>query len=212
MTAEAQRISTRPSGAQPKRKLRNFLLEPRFQLKYTAMVVGVTVAVAAVLGHEAYEYSRGQTQLLNINKMAAEVEKGGDLDEQFVADLEGYARQADRKVLMAILGGILALAVALGLTGIVITHRLVGPAFRLKQLLTTIGAGNLKVDVRLRKGDELQDVFDALREMVERLREEQRQEIAQLEEGLAKAREAGVSDDAMASIREVRDTMRRALD
>ena len=65
MTAEAQSLS--PSGrAHPPRKLRNFLLEPKFQLKYTGMVVGVTLVVAAVLGFQAYEYSTGQTQLRTV--------------------------------------------------------------------------------------------------------------------------------------------------
>ena len=102
MTAEAQPLSN-PSRSHPPRKLRNYLLQPKFQLKYTSMVVGVTVVVAAVLGFQAYSYSTGQTELLNIERMEA---KGGAVDERFIADLDNYAREADRKVLLAVLGGI----------------------------------------------------------------------------------------------------------
>jgi hypothetical protein len=49
MTAQAQPVSQSPRSTHPPRKLRNFLLEPKFQLKYTGMVVGVTLVVAAVL-------------------------------------------------------------------------------------------------------------------------------------------------------------------
>src|ERR1044071_4023746 len=105
MTVEAQPMtSSSPSGrTHPPRKLRNYLLEPRFQLKYTCMVVGVTVVVASVLGWFAYQYSTGQTELLNIERME---KQGSAADQQFISDLQRYAHDADRKVLFAILGGI----------------------------------------------------------------------------------------------------------
>lgn len=39
-----------PAAAPPKRQLRNFLLDSRFQLKFTGYVVAVALAVAALLG------------------------------------------------------------------------------------------------------------------------------------------------------------------
>src|SRR5262245_57963100 len=161
MTAEVQSQSLSPQSgrAHPPRKLRNYLLEPRFQLKYTGMVVGVTLLVGGVLGYQAYQYSTGQTELLNIERMDAVVGKGSAPDEQFIADLERYARDADRKVAFAVLGGIGVLALALAFTGIVVTHRLVGPAYRLRQLLRQVSEGRLRPAGKLRKHDELQDVF-----------------------------------------------------
>src|SRR5262245_18273495 len=106
MSAEAQRVSY-GSGPQPKRRWRNYLLVPSFQLKYTAMVVGVTVIVASVLGLLAYDYSTGQTQMLTINKIEA---KGSSIDEGFIRDLERYSEEADRKVALRIMGGVFLLA------------------------------------------------------------------------------------------------------
>jgi len=147
MTAEAQQLS-QSGRAHPQRRLRNYLLQPKFQLKYTSMVVGVTVVVAAVLGFQAYTYSTGQTQLLNIERMER---KGGEIDERFIADMERYARAEDRKVMFGVLGGIAVLALALGITGIVVTHRMVGPAFRLKNALRKVSSGRLQLDGALRK-------------------------------------------------------------
>src|SRR5688572_19748485 len=186
MTAEAQQLS-HSARAHPPRRLRNYLLQPKFQLKYTSMVVGVTVVVAAVLGYHAYRYSTGQTEMLNIERMER---KGGEIDEQFIADLDRYARAEDRRVLLAILGGIAVLALALAVTGIVVTHRLVGPAYRLKQALRTVSRGRLQVDGALRKHDELQDVFEAFRQMVDNLREARELELRELDEALIKARAA----------------------
>lgn len=213
MTADAQATRmTDPGQRTHKRKLRNMLLEPRFQLKYTLMVVVVTVVVASALGAVAYDYSRGQTELLTIHRMEAALDRGEDISADFTTDLQGYAAEADRKVLFAISGGILALAIALGVTGILVTHRLVGPAYRLRMLIGDVAQGHWRVRGRLRKGDELQDVFHAFEDMVESLRQAQRSEIAMLDDALDKARAAGVPDAAIAEIAEVRARMQSALD
>lgn len=210
--AQARPMSSRPPNAKYKRSFRNLLLQPRFQLKYTAMVVGVTVVVAAVLGAFAYRYSRGQTEMLTIQKMESAFSAGETVSPTFTADLERYAEEADRNVLLAIIGSILLLAVALGLTGIVVTHKLVGPAFRLKNLLRQVRDGHLHAKGRLREGDELHDIFDAFQEMTASLREAQRQEIALLEAAIARAEEADVPAEALSDVHEVLRRMRAALE
>lgn len=190
----------------PKRQLRNYLLDRRFQLKYTGMVVGVTVVVAAVLGYFAYHYSRGQTQMLSIQMATQPVQK------DVAQDIEGWSRAQDQRVLFAIVGGIAVLAIALGITGIVVTHKVVGPAYKLKRLLNEVATGHLKVQSRLRKGDELQDLFEAFAHMVETLRERQAEEVSRLDAALAKAASAGVPDETLEAIREVRNRMQGELD
>ncbi len=63
MSSETQSLPN--PGGPPKRHLRNYLLQPRFQLKYTGMVVAChRSSIASVLGYFAYDYSRGQTESL----------------------------------------------------------------------------------------------------------------------------------------------------
>jgi hypothetical protein len=209
MTTEAQRVSY-GSGPQPKRRLRNYLLVPSFQLKYTAMVVGVTVIVASVLGLLAYDYSTGQTQMLTINKIEA---KGSAIDEGFIRDLERYSEEADRKVAVRIVAGVILLAIALGFTGIMVTHRMVGPVYRLKLCARLVRDGHYNLAVGgLRKGDELQDLFEAFREMVASLRTAQQRDISELENAIEKARAAGLPSDAISALLATRDRMRSALE
>jgi nitrogen fixation/metabolism regulation signal transduction histidine kinase len=204
MTAEAQRVSHSPR-THPPRKLRNFLLDPKFQLKYTLMVMAVTVAVAAVLGYYAYDYSRGQTQMLAMAK------SNDAADKETMAFIEAEARAEDSRVLLAILGGIGALALALGITGIVVTHRLVGPAYRLKQLIREVSSGHIHVAGGLRKHDELQDVFEAFQNMVKNLRNTREEDIEELERALDKARSTGASPDVVAALEDVRARLQRSL-
>ena len=197
-----------PSERKGQRQLRNYLLDPKFQIKYVSMVVGVTVVVAAVLGIIAYGYSKGQTQMLTMAKMAQYTE----LDDQTYEFIRQEAEKADRSVILGIIGGIAVMVLSLGLTGIVVTHRLVGPAYKIKRLLRDVRDGHLRVDSRLRRGDELQDLFLAFEEMVSALRAAQEKEVAQLEAAIAQAREAGTPEEALRQVEMVRDRMREAID
>jgi methyl-accepting chemotaxis protein len=198
-----------PRSSHPPRKLRNFLLEPKFQLKYSGMVVGVTVVVAAVLGYLAYRYSAGQTELQNLQLIAA---KGEAVDAEFISELDRYARQADQRVMLAILMGIAVLTLALGATSIVITHRMVGPAYRLKRMLAAVSDGQIAGLGALRKHDELQDVFEAFQRMTKRLREARQRDVQEFDAALEKAKAAGLPDEALGELRTLRDRLARALD
>jgi hypothetical protein len=198
--------STRPQGA-PKRQLRNYLLDRRFQLKYTSMVVGVTLVVASILGAIAYQQSKGQTEALQV-----QLAMQPDLDARVASDLDAWGRDRDRQILTGIIAGVFAMCLALGMTGIVVTHRLVGPAYKMKMLLRNVQTGHLKVAGSLRKGDELQDVFVAFHDMVNSLRTRQAEEVALLDAALSKAQATGTPEEVLRIFREVRDRMRAELE
>jgi len=193
----------KPAGGPPKRRLRNYLLDARFQLRYTGMVVGVTLAVATVLGYLAYEQSRGQTEMMQMNMYDA-----GETEEFIRAEAERY----DRNLLLAIGGGILALVLSLGVTGILVTHRVVGPAYKLKRLFQDVSEGHLRVYGKLRQGDELWDVFVEFEKMIEKLRQNQRDEIAQLQTIIDRAKDTTQIDNVVAELEGLRDRMQAEID
>lgn len=213
MTAEAQSVPKPGGGAPPKRRLRNYLLNPGFQLKYTGAVVLVTAlvtgGVGTWLGYEAYKYSTGMSDMLLMQEGGAM-----EVDDTLQALLEEQAAEEDARVRNNIITGIVTLVVvltvALGLTGIVITHKIVGPAYKLKLLLGDVAKGRLNVRGGLRKGDELQDVGEAFQKMVQALRDRQEEEIAELEEILERA--SGEDEELVAKLTALRDRMRAALE
>ena len=194
-------------GNKKQRKLRNYLLDRRFQLKYTSMVVLVTVMVAGGLGYVAYGFSQGQTEALT-----ARIAAQPDLDTETAEDLERFAQQEDRKVRNAIIIGVLLLTLALGVTGILVTHRVVGPAYRMRRLFEGIREGKLQITTGIRKGDELQELYRSFADMVESLRDERSEEIAQLEETLAKMEAAGVKSDFITELRAVLERIRNTVE
>lgn len=194
-------------GSKKQRKLRNYLLDRRFQLKYTSMVVLVTVSVASCLGYVAYRFSRGQTEALT-----AHIAAQPDLDAETAADLERFAKQEDRKIRNAIVIGVLLLTLALGITGILVTHRVVGPAYRMRRLFEGISEGKLRVATGIRKSDELQELYRSFADMVESLRDQRSEEIATLEDTLAKMEAAGVQSPHITELRAMVKRIRESVD
>lgn len=191
-------------GGPPKRSIKNYLLDPRFQLKYTSYVVVVTLLVASVLGFLAYEESKAQTEMLSISWAMEDPSATSDF-------IQERAAEYDRNMLLAIIGGIAVLTVALGLTGILVTHRVVGPAYKLKLLMQHVADGHLNLKGRLRRGDELQDVFLVFESMVEKMRKGQREEIDLLSRAIERAKEGGASEEALRDLETLRQRMESEL-
>lgn len=185
MMAETQPDSVLPgrqSELRPKRRvyrrrLRNLVLQPKFQLKYSAMVAGVTFLVGGVLGAYAYNYSRGQTDLLALHQLESAQERGQSITPQLVAAVQTYAERTDQHVLWAVVLGVLGLSAIVGATAVVITHRFVGPAYRLKRLSEQVRQGQWSVPAPLRRGDEFKDVFESFQEMILAMREAREREL-----------------------------------
>jgi HAMP domain-containing protein len=188
------------------RRFRNYLLDKRFQLKYTAMVLLVTAVVAGVLGYAAYRYSKGQTQAL-----AAQIALQPEMDPAVAQDLEGFAERADQRVALAIVLGVLALLAALAVTCIVLTHRLVGPAYRMTKLFEEVAEGRLQVRTGIRKSDEFQDLFQSFASMVESLRAQRSAEIAQLKTSLGKLESIGVEPAPVTELKELLGQLQQSL-
>lgn len=200
MTAQLKTVP--PQAGPPKRLLRNYLLDPAFQLKYTGMVVGVTLIVATVLGALAYRESHGQTEMMTINMVLE-----GQTEDFIRATAEAY----DRNLLLAIVGGILVLVLSLGVTGILVTHRVVGPAYKLKRLFLDVSEGHLRVYGKLRQGDELWDVFVEFEKMINKLRQNQRDEITQLQAIIDHAKASSAPEGVLSELEGLRDRMEAEL-
>ncbi len=235
-------------GAPPKRLLRNYLLNPKFQLKYTAMICGVALVLTSGLSavvfrnanaariqannavsqaERAFRESKTSAEVLHTNAMMnapdnpeliaqinrdlhrAETELTAKLAEAHNSR-EEIERNYARTRLTLLFGGAL-LVLLLGVSGIVITHKVVGPIFKIKRLLRTVGSGKLDIHERLRKGDELEDLFDAFMGMVNALRRAQSEEIAQLEAAIADAKSSDAPASSIEKLEALRDRMRATL-
>jgi methyl-accepting chemotaxis protein len=218
-----------------KRSVKNLLLDSRFQLKYTGMVVLVAVVVSGVLG--AFLYRTSREVVMESQRVVEESKKVSDVvkmsikddygdnpelaaafseastasDKQIEEQQRALVRQ-QQAMLYELIFGLTFLVAVIGLCGIWFTHKIAGPIYKMKMLLRQVGDGKLVFHGSLRKGDELHDFFDAFSTMVEKLRERQAYEVMQLEAAIRMAGEAGASAESLAKVELVRDEMKRAID
>jgi nitrogen fixation/metabolism regulation signal transduction histidine kinase len=142
-------------------------------------------------------------------------------DEQQRLEHDAAFLETQQRNLLAGLVAILAvLVVALGLVGIVFTHKVAGPIFKMKRLLRQVGDGKLVLREKLRKGDELHDFFQVFEAMVGALRSHQEAEIAKVDQILEKLSAAPVSqrgmkefdEDGVEMLRQLRREMQEQLE
>ena len=230
-----------PSATTPppyKRSVKNYLIDSRFQLKYTGFIVGVALVISGVMG--AFLYTTSRTVISESQRVVEESKKVSDVVKMTIKDDAIYSQnpelaasfaqasaESDRQIeeqgralvrqqktmIYSLVGGLLMMVVLIGLLGIYFTHKVAGPIYKMKMLLRQVGDGKLVFHGSLRKGDELKDFFDAFATMVDKLRARQQKEVDQLDAALRIASgNAGATQESIAKVEVVRDEMKRALD
>ncbi|MCB9655106.1 MAG: hypothetical protein H6729_13365 [Deltaproteobacteria bacterium] len=166
-------IQTGNLPERPNRRFKNILLNKRFQLKYTVMIVGVSLLISSILGVFLVEKLRENSRMLSLE---------GDGNQAFQDQLLG----ADGQIAWALFLGFAIFNVVLFLLGLFITHRLAGPIFVFQRYIQEIGRGHFPQTRGLRRGDEFTDLLDAIERAVSRLRKRTEREVKLLERILPK--------------------------
>jgi nitrogen fixation/metabolism regulation signal transduction histidine kinase len=117
----------------------------------------------------------------------------------------------NRAMLWTLTSVLTLLVLLIGLAGIVVTHKVAGPIYKMKRQLKEVGAGKLRIPAPLRKGDDLVEFFGAFEKMVISLRTRQQTEIERLERSLS-ALEGKVNPELLEPMRALLRDMRAALD
>jgi len=146
-----------------KRKVKNYLLDVGLQLRYTAAIVIVAVALTIVLGHRIYRATQDTSKVILWT---------GLVDPATSQELQSQFAQSDRTVLFGIIGFGVILVLSIGGVGILLTHKVAGPLYKISSFFGRIRDNRLgPAPAKLRKGDELQDFYSSFREMHQAVRD-----------------------------------------
>jgi methyl-accepting chemotaxis protein len=178
---------TEPTGAAlhdalpraSRRKLRNYLLYPRIQLRLAGYLAAVAGALSLALGVLLWRAYREASELVALGDPRA--------DEVVAAMLA----HEDRVRLMWIGAILAAVVLALVALGVVVTHRIAGPALALARMCRAIASGSLARPRSLRRGDLLVGLADDLAAMVDALRTREEEERTHLTEAIRMLGEEG---------------------
>lgn len=260
----AQAASSAPTTGRHQRKLKNYLLDPHFQLKYTAYLVVITIALGGSLGlvvwqtsnqvvaqsqknvaqghrvvglgREVVGESRKVSEVVKMNIVKDPVYQDNpalleafttdakkqdqrlqEQEAQLVAQAESLKNESSSlkafqsRMMLTLVGVMLLLVVGIFVAGIMVTHKVAGPIFKMKRMIRDVGEGRLRIPGKLRKGDELVHFFDAFDQMVRSLRARQENEIAMLESAIAQL-EGKADASALKPLQDLKREMQDSLD
>src|SRR3954466_10182211 len=139
------------SAQKYRRRMRNYLLDVGLQLRYTMTIVIVAVFLTAGLGYKMYQATRDISKVIELSGMA---------DPSVAGELRGQFASSDRWVLWGIVGFGVVLVISITAVGILITHKVAGPLFKIAAFFGRVRENRLgAIPSTLRKGDELQEFY-----------------------------------------------------
>ena len=136
----------------PNRRLSNFLLTPKFQLKLTYQYIAVgLVIIVATFSAVVYK--------MNVIE--------GIMNNSAVTDFTAQTRITDLTFHIAQISlvGFVAFALASFLFALMVSHRVAGPSVGITAVIEELKKGNYDYGRRLRPKDELVPIMDSLHEL-----------------------------------------------
>ncbi len=171
----------KPSG-RSQRKLKNYFIDLRYQLKFTLTMVGIAAVLTGGLGYFVHQKSREASEIVKVQAMDPTLE-GPALE--MANELKAQFASGDRVVTYALIGFGVLMSLVLTLYGIVLTHKVAGPLFKVTIHLDKIRDGKLGKLYPLRQGDELVEFFDHFKAAHDALRKQEEDDIALFERAAA---------------------------
>lgn len=175
---------------------------------------------AAKQAEKALEQSRAASHMAQMSALenaadspalqAALMEETAKVDRGYERDLADVKARVEsvkrgrRQLLTILISAAVALMTILFVTGVYLTQKIVGPAFRMKRLLRQVGTGRLVVKERLRRGDELGDLFDTFLQMTYSLKARQLERLATLDAIIEQATNNGAAKEIIEELGHLR--------
>jgi hypothetical protein len=160
---------------------RRYLVDRGFQLKYALLMAAAGLVVAAVFGVWLHQAHAQATALLSPDP-----------------ETRALVERSDRLLLGAFVAIAFLLSAALGLLGVVITHRVAGPVFVMGHYLHVLAEGRFPRMRTLRRSDELKVFFQTFLDAVDAMKVREARHAAVLEDAVRRMRAAAAPDLAPA--------------
>ncbi len=135
----------------------HYIIKKEFQLKYVGLIVAVMLLSALISGYTIYYNS-----WVLLGSKLANVYPQGMLVQIF--------RSVNTRLFIAM---IFVTMLSVGI-GIIASHRIAGPVFRMIRFLGNVTAGDYSQRIHLRKKDDLKDLAEAINKLVDKLESEKK--------------------------------------
>jgi methyl-accepting chemotaxis protein len=171
-----------------KRKISNYLLDKRLQLRYTLLVTILSGIISGSLGYLIYEQRHAASE--SIERQLADDNSFKEVQQVVAAE---YAVE-NRLLLYKMVGVGVGLVIILSLYLVLMTHKVAGPLYKISMYFDRMAEGRLGNVTALRRGDMLQDFFGNFREMHEAVRTRMQSDVITMESAAVALRAKAGSD------------------
>ncbi len=180
----------RPPGGRPKykRKLSNYLLDKKLQLRYVLLVTILSGVIAGALGYLIYQQKRAASE--SIEKDLAALTQADSSQGDFQETVANGLEREDRALVYKMAGVGVGLVVILSLYLLIMTHKVAGPLYKVSMYFDKMAQGRLNVVTPLRQGDMLQDFYNNFKDMHDSVRKQAIDDADAMEKALASLKEA----------------------
>ena len=131
---------------------KRFLIKRGLQLRYIGMIFALAVLASIVTGYTVF--ATGWTLL------------GAKLASVYPQGRLIYVFKAAN---IALIRNLLLISPLIFILGVLFSHKIAGPVYRIEKSLYEISKGNLALKIKLRSGDELWDMANIINDMTEAL-------------------------------------------
>lgn len=139
---------------QQKFKRKQYLILKEFQLRYVTIILSLMIATAILCSFVVY-----YTGMLSMGEKLASIYP------------QGRYVQLMNMINLRIFLSLMLVMPIVAVVGIVLSHRIAGPIYRMEKYLRAVAEGNLMQDLRLREKDELKSLASGISFVVYELRE-----------------------------------------
>lgn len=166
---EASPGAPRARSGRHQRKIANYLIDKRLQLRYVLAVLVVSLLISGTLGYLIYQQEHRATADLvaGLSDLTDDDPGLADFQRETAADIA----HRDRNLVLQMVGVGLGLAVIVGGYLVLMTHKVAGPLHKIGNYMHDMASGRMRTIMPLRKGDMLQDFYLQFRDMHHTVRE-----------------------------------------
>lgn len=131
-----------------------YLINKKFQFKYIFIILILTFSAVFVVSFVTFYVI--WTNVIN--------------EFFFIQDASKKLGDIYLKTTELLIIPLLILAFVFSIIGILYSHKIAGPLYRVQKICEEIGKGNLNINVKFRKGDEFHEVADSLNKVIHSLK------------------------------------------
>lgn len=204
----------RPSGPRPyRRRLSNYLLNKRLQLRYVGFVTILSAVLCGTLGYLIWQQgNQASSQILaSVDTLCDGLDPSSCAELK--AELDQNLSRHDTNLVLIMAGVGLGLVVVLFLFMVVMTHKIAGPLYKITTYFDKMARGQLGPVYPLRKGDMLIEFYEKFQNMHEAVRKQLQDDSEQVgrflracdEAGVARSGELGEALDALQAHHQARE-------